>query len=498
MAVPFGPWRPDVYGLNSEFSSEVNGVLPGSQGWTPFPNYAALSLAVGAEVRGAYVARSSTGSAVIFAFTATAAFKFAGAATAWTDVSNVAAFSLPTGEYWSIDQFDNILIAVQAGDEPQFINIDTGTACADIAGAPKARYCKVVGDFLFLLDLVSVAGGGASTGRIQIAWSGLQDYDFWTYGQKSSDFATFNAGGFPVGMSSPQTGILVQQGAVNRFVRVTDRRTWDFATIEGGQGSKSPYSLIEHQGVLYYYGIDGFVASSAGAFTQESGVEFVDEWWKANVNQSRPGAIIGALDPTRPRLLWLAPSTGNTSNTLDVLVGYDMKLEQWFKVTDQLTLSYLFKVATSATTLENLGSAGLGYTLETVPYSLDSPVWQGGTPQIGGFDANQKLGYFSGSAMAATLRTSLFQPIPGRRFYVNGWRILTDALNVSSRIAVTERPMTSASWGVAVSVNRSGKMNRRASGRFCKIEATIAAGETWDHIQSADFDPGDVQEDGED
>lgn len=493
----YGAWRPDVDDLNGEFAGEALGCLPKSRGWGPWPSLAAISEELGADCRGAYMARTSDGSAVPFAFTEESVFKFAGIGVAWTDVTNtsIGAYSLPVGEYWSADQADNKLYLAQAGDPPQVIDVDSGTECANLGGSPPtARYCKAVGGHLFLMDLTSPFGSiQPTTGRIQAAWSGYRDPAFWTVGQRSCDSWTFPAGGFVMGMTSAETGLVIQQSAVNRFVRVTDRRVWDTAVIEGGQGTNSPHSIIEHQGVAIYYGTDGFVASSPAAFTDEAGIEWVDEWFASNANRGRLGAIIGALDPTRPRFNWLFPTVGNDSDVLDHIIGFDKKLQRWFH--GEVPASFLFRASTPGVTLEGLDA--LGYTLESVPFSLDSPIWQGGAPQLGAFNAAGEMGFFSGLPMEALLRTGRMQLIPGKRGFVNGWRPLTEAVSVAGRILVTERPMTPPQPLPENTVSEDGHIHARASGRFHVFETRIPAGETWTNVMGGDFDSGDVVEDGE-
>lgn len=493
----YGPWLPDIDSLNGKTCPEAIGCLPTSRGWGPWPSLSLISAAVGGEVRGAFMARTSNGSAIPFVGTATKLYKYS-SLSAWTEVTRASGgnYSLPTGEYWSFDQLDNKLYAVQAGDVPQVIDVDSGTNFAALGGSPPtARYCKVVAGFLFLLDLTSATGAiQPTTGRIQAAWSGLRDPSWWTWGERSSDTASFVSGGFVVGMTSAETGLLIQQNAVNRFVRVDDARVFDFATIESGQGSRSPHSIVEHQGIAYYYGVDGFVASAAGAFTSETGIEAVDEWFKGTCNQSRLGAIIGALDPTRPRILWLFPTTSNTSNVLDHIIGFDTKLKRWFH--GPLEATYIFKAATPGVTLEGLGSGGLGYTLDSVPFSLDSAIWQGGAPQIGGFSAGQKMGFFSGLPMEALLRTGRVQLIPGQRAYVNGWRPLTDSEQVSGRVGAAERAMGSLAYTASASLSPVGRIDARSSGRYHAFETTIPEGASWTSILGGDFDDTDVVPDG--
>jgi hypothetical protein len=158
----------------------------------------------------------------------------------------------------------------------------------------------------------------------------------------------------------------------------------------------------------------------------------------------------------------------------------------------------IFKAATSGTSLDALGTPGRGYTIDNVPYSLDSDVWQGGVPQIGGFDAAQKLGFFSGLPMEALLKTGRLELIPGLRCYVNGWRPQTDAATVMGRTAMAETPQQppTFSGSAATALNPWGVIEEQVTGRIMQFEATIPAGSAWTSILGGDFDDDQVKPDG--
>jgi hypothetical protein len=70
-----------------------------------------------------------------------------------------------------------------------------------------------------------------------------------------------------------------------------------------------------------------------------------------------------------------------------------------------------------------LASGTLGYTLEglsavsasldALPFSLDSKVWQGGAPVMAAIDASNKLGFYSGDNAEATITTQEFGATDG-------------------------------------------------------------------------------------
>jgi hypothetical protein len=490
----FSAWGPDRFGLDSGVAGEALGVLPGEdENYHPWPQMAVASLALPAACRGAYAARSSTGSVQIFAGTATKLYKFAGTGTAWTDVTRSAGgdYAVATDRYWSWAQFGDQLMVTNGADVIQEIEVNSGTNFAALGGTPgTAYYIKVVGPFLMLFD--------TATSRLAVKWSGREDHDFFTAYDKDSDSQTLPDGGFVQGGTAlEQEGLIIQTEAVRRFRAVADRRVFEFYRIEDAQGTRSPYSIISDRGAAFYYGLNGFASVGLDGQTNNIGKDWVDEWFLAHINGSRRTAIIGARDPARRRFFWIAPSSGNASSTtLDMAICFDPGSKVPWTHAD-LNTEFIFPAATTATTLENLGSAGLGYTLETVPYSLDADIWKGGEPRLGTFDSAHKMNFFTGSPMAATLQTALFKPIPGRRFYTNGFRFLGDAATVSGRMSATERPGVTPSFTASNTINDQGVIHLRTSGQYARAEVTIPAGEPWTHASGIDMDNDLISEDGE-
>ncbi len=496
--VPFAPWEPDKFALNAAgVSGEANGIFPAPDSRTPWPSLATTSLAAAATVRGAFAARTSDGSIVVFIGTATKLYKFAGVASPWTDVSRSVGGNYTGTGLWSFAQFDKYVIACNGADANQYIDIDSGTNFAALPGSPPiARYVKTVGDFVMLMDLASPLGI-ASSGRIQVAWSGVRDFDFWTFGQKSSGFATFWDGGFVQGCTSILGGLMFQKEAISRMVRRQQGLpAFDFAPILETQGTNAPASIISHEGETSFLSSDGFMTIGSDGIRQ-IGFGRVDKWFLENCEPTRVSEVIGALDPVTMREMWAFPTAGNTSSLFDHIICHDKRLDEWTHA--PVSTSYLFAAASPGVTLEGLDA--LYATLEDVPYSLDSPIWAGGAPGLFAFDGSNKMATFSGPNLAAIMQTALLQPVPGRRAFCNGFRSIGDAANATGRVAVTERSQTAQTWlGSRSMVPGSDLIPARASARYMRFEKAIAAGESWTHEQGIDFgDPGEelVTEDGE-
>lgn len=446
--------------------------------------------------RGAFTARTSGGASVIFAGSATKLYKYSAAThPSYIDVTRTSGgdYALGAGDFWSFAQFDNLLIATNGVDAPQYIDVDSGTAFAALGGSPPtAKFVKVVGDVVLLMQLTSAQGSVAATGEIQCMWSGFRDPDYWTIGKKSCGFATFWNVGFVQGSTNILAGLLFTQKSIQRMVQTTSSQLLAFAPVTEEVGTEAPYSIITRGNTAYLYSTQGFTGASQGGINP-IGNEWVDNWFAENANGSRTGTIKGAFDPIKMRVFWLFPTTTNDTDYLDHIICYDIALGQWTHA--PVAASYLFASASVGQTLSDLASAYS--TLSGVPYPFGSSVWKGGAPGLAAFGSDDKFSFFSGGNLEALAQTGQSQPVPGRRGYVNGWTLVTDAASgVTSRMSAVERLSDAETFTSLGSPNAAGRVTRSISGRYFRGEVAIASGTDWDHLQG--IDELDVQEDGED
>jgi hypothetical protein len=494
----FPAWRPDAFSLGTGFASDVSGVLPATGGWGPWGALEALSAALGAACRGAFIGRTSAGAATIFAGTATGLYRYA-SASSWTDVSRTVggAYAVGTNDSWVFDQFGDVVIAVNGFDAPQYYNLTSSTDFDALAGSPPsaARGVKVVGDHVWLYNFTTALGpsGIVPTGNSQINWSGFRDYDYWTIGEKSCDFATFPSGGFVQNVTTQLAGLVFLERAIWRYVK-SPVTIFDFAPVMEEQGTPSPHSIVQHEGDAYFYGTDGFCAVGASGVRQ-IGNEWVNDWFLDNVNQTRFKTIIGALDPVKMRAYWIYPDSSNSSSyARNGMICFDMLDQErpWSKAA--IEAEFILPGATPGATLDDLNT--LYSTLSGVPFPIGSDAWLGGAPRFAAFDSAHKFATFTGNGVEATVQTGDFMPIPGRRFYVNGFRLVGDATAATGRVAVKERPQDTRTWKSSAGLTAQGLIPARASGKILTVEATIPAGEEWSFLSGIDFMEGDLVPDG--
>ena len=101
-------------------------------------------------------------------------------------------------------------------------------------------------------------------------------------------------------------------------------------------------------------------------------------------------------------------------------------------------------------------------------------------------NTDHKLAYFTGTGLTATLETAEFQPMAGRRSFVNLVRPIFEGSGSTVTIQLTGRNVGtgSVSFSSAVSLNASGNAPVRQDARYHRARINISGG--FDHAQGID------------
>jgi hypothetical protein len=132
-------------------------------------------------------------------------------------------------------------------------------------------------------------------------------------------------------------------------------------------------------------------------------------------------------------------------------------------------------------------------TVETLPYSLDSPLWQTDVPTTGVFDGSHQLAYMNGPSMAATVETSEFG-LDGRRTKLHGtarpvYEVAGDSTLGSIAVGSRNRKMEAGVYAASVPMNILGTCPMRSSGRYMRLQLTLPAAAQWDHLVGVEVEP---------
>lgn len=473
--IPFPPFEPDRSPFQAGASPNVINCLPVADGWAPLPQFVFVSAALASAPKGAIAIRTSTGTYKIFAFTTTKAYQLNTTDWTWTDVSRLAGgdYACPSTDQWSLTVFGTYLIAVNLADDPQYIDIDSGTNFAALPGSPpRAKFVGSAGDFVILAH--------TATSPLQVRTSAIGNAGAWTVGLNLAGDQTLPDGEDISGLFSAETGCLIFQRKKIRQLSITGSVDYPFAisVVNASRGTIAPYSMTGiGPDILGYLSADGFCVGVDG---RTVGNERVDRWFFDTIDQSAIQDVRGAIDPYKKCFLW----QGTKPDTTKFMVGYAWALDRWF-YSDQNT-ALLADLITPSVSWDGMDALFASWDVANIAW--DSRLLVGGSPLFGGFDSSNRLGFFSGSPMAATLDTGKLWLAKPRLALVTGARAITDAVNHTVTFGSQMTHAASITFGSAVAPNSIGKCDKRISGLLHQFRFNVAAGETWTHTDGLEID----------
>lgn len=480
MMIKLGNWEPDSAGLSTGILSIAKNAFPNAIGWGPMASLTTFaesgSSGLPADCRGLTFARSTTtGDWSVFAGTATKLYRFSSGA--WSDVSRTSGgdYSLTDGDIWSFAQFGNQLIATHIADDPQVFNVDSGTNFAALGGSPpRAKYVWVTGDFVFL--------GALATNLRKVINSGINNATSWTIGTDLCDEQEFPDGGNVMGGIGGEYGFILQdQNAWRRSIfQPGSEFAFRFERLDGVPGSVAPYGFTPAAGSVFYVAEQGFCAFGANGF-RAIGTQRVNRWFRENSDPARIREVVAAADPQSPRILWAFYGSA-ASTTYDRVIIYDWQLDRWSY--GEEAASMWASVATPGYTQEDLDDFG---TLETLEFSLDSYVWQGGRPSFGAVNPDGFLSFLDGEPLTAEFTTDEMQISMGARSYLDEMQPLGLYGGATVEMRANTREYDQGSQTVrsfAARSSRTGRIQQRASGRLHQFTMRVTHGApAWTHAQ---------------
>lgn len=496
ITVPVGEFAPDAPDYQNPGSSVVTNVLPKTEtSYGPLSALAVYSSALTARCQGAYAGLDTAGNVNVFSGDATKLYRMTSASSSFAEVSvTPGAYSIPADGMWKFAFMNGRVIATDYTDAPQGFLIDSDTNFSVLSvGAPKARYCAVIKNFLALANTTD-ATFGAQPQRVW--WGALNDPTNWpTPGtslaaQVQSDYQDiFGEGGWIqaiVGNLGTADGAVIMEHAVWRMVYSGPPTIFSFLPAEGVKGTPAPNSVVQFGAFVYYLSENGFEIFD-GTMSQPIGFGKVDKYFYSNVDQSNMHRVVAAVDPINKIVMWAAPFAGNSGGNPNVILFYHTVLNRW-SIATGLNLETIARVLSFGYTLDTLDNTG--YNLDTLPYSLDSRIWTGGNVLLSAFDASHKLNFFSGANLPATVDTTEGQLFPGKRGLIRSARPLVEGAIVAPKVAIgtRDRLFDAVTMGSAVAVNSIGLCPQRVAGRYARAEITTQSGETWTHIEGVEID----------
>lgn len=486
----FGEWLPDQADLGNGTTIAknvlVSGFNPktGAATYKQFLSFSNTISALAERVRGAIAVKATGGGAYVYAGTGTKLYEIGAGATSFTDRSGTT-YNCPEDERWSFARYGESVFAANINNAIQAKTIGASSNFADLAAAaPKARHLAVFNNFLMLANLVISSTAYPNALR----WSAIDAPDSYpTVGSDAaiavqSDLRELPEGGAINGIvGSELGGTVVCETKIYRGPYVGAPLFFDFQPVEENRGSRYPGSIIGDGTLTFYLNADGFWMFN-GSVSVPIGAKKVDKWFLADLDAVHVPRICAAIDPVNKVVMWAYPGSGNSGGNPTKIIVYHWDIGCWSYI--ETTLEWLLSGMSLGYTLDSLDA--LGYTLETMPYSFDSSVWQGGILTLTGFDTSHRMGFFTGSALAAQITTGEQQLSTGQRSLVSAVTPLVSSVGTSVSVTpiTRARQQDSTTTGTASTSNAVGECPMLSDSRYHRFQVDIVGG--FGHAQGVD------------
>lgn len=468
----FGEYLPDIPARDNPGLTVAKNCIPHAVSYKPFSDKVAFSGAVNSTCLGAIGVKSTSGNSYNYCGTSTKLYSLGG--STWSDVTRSSGgdYSVEASQNWEFADWGNQVVAVGGvGVAPQVITKGGANFAALSGSPPQARHVGIVQGFLVL----GAINDGA-TKPTTLHWSAIEDITGWTAGTDQSDTQDLISGGEIMRVIGGEYGIVFCRESIHRMEYAGPPTIFNIHEIEPGKGTPASQSVVQNGSIIFYLGRDGFYMFN-GTSSIPIGANRVDKTFYSDLDQSYMDKIWGVVDPINNIVFWSYPGSGN-SGIANKIIAYNWSTNRWSGPIEMDT-EILYNARTTGYTLDQLTTV-LGYTnMETLPYSLDSRYWQGGSIIMACFDSDHKMSTFQGDPLEATLETGEFMPNPDGRSIINGVRPLVDGTSATVKCQIGSRNDgdESVTWsGLASQNSQTGMCNFRANARYHRARMKITGG----------------------
>jgi hypothetical protein len=474
----FADYLPDQPDFQNPGVPLATNVVPKARTFGPLAALAGYTAALAAAPKGAYSFQRD-GTNYVFAGTATALYKLQAAKT-WETVtrSSGVAYATATDDAWRFVDFGDYVVAVNGTDATQYYDVGSSTDFEPLSGSPPiAHHIAIVKQFLVL--------GNLSTDSTALRWCAQGNVTSWTIGVGLAGDQILPDGGEILGLVGGEYGLIFQRRAIQRMdYQPGSPLIFSFAPLVSGEnsvGCMAAGSIVEHRGGVYFISDNGFEYCD-GVSVRNIGTQRVNDFFLTDCDRALTYLITASVDPVLGIIMWSYPGQGNSGAANHQLI-YNPFVDKWSYA--EQTAQFLMQGYSFGYTLDDLDA--ITTNLDLLPYSLDSVYWQTGAVLLGGFDSNNKFGFFNGLALEATIETTEWggdttSKVISARPLVAG--VSTCEVEIGSRYMQASDP----TYTTAAVMNDRGKCNMRSNGRYHRARLTIPSQTFWQHAQGVDIE----------
>ncbi|MBB5074330.1 hypothetical protein HNQ69_001468 [Bartonella callosciuri] len=476
---PIADYRPDVANINGIFTDELINVLPADGSYIPMPSFETLTEPCPDTLLGALAVKTKNGVSILVG-TGQKIYLLDNTTMQWKDISQKGKSYLANVDApWSFALFGDYIIAVNANDKPQVIDINNDKRFRDLGGnPPQAGIVRVWGDFVCLMKLTEHPR--------RVYWSGLNDAEFWTVGKKSCDYQDFPDGGFVQGATETTNPIIFMRSAIYAGSFIPGSKIiFSFQKIHDKRGAKNAESIVCRGDLAFFADEGGFYQITSGGQIIPIGFEKVDRTMMAKSSCNNLATLSAAIDGVYNRVYWMIDPGDAVRKR--ILLIYDWSLQKWTKAV--VDIKMILPIFLAGTTLEGLDR--IAQSIDELPFSLDSQVWKNESPVLGAFDHQGRLGAFLGPPMACVVTSqemgqtngmitrvkNIMPQVNSREFYLS--------MGMRFHQALEEEPV----WSPEKEPSRNtGQIHCRARARFYRFRLRIPEGVNWSHVSGFDVE----------
>ena len=469
----FGPLAPDkAKAGNDGFLTVADGVYPMEDGYRPAGQFSALYDALAAKAKGAASFTSPSGGNYIIAGTQTALYQAYG--SGWTGIGS--GYNIQDDGRWRFAQFGGLAIATNGADVMQKIDLASGTVSELSGTPPKFETLAVVKDFL--------VGGVRNGNAMHIGWSGINDAEWWTTGQRQCDRQVLPTGGRVNGILSGEYGIILQRDRICRMDYVGGNVIFEINEVSSNIGCVTVHSVAQWGRMGFFLSDEGFMMWD-GSQVVPIGREWIDREFAGLYQANDWQNMSAAVDPVNGVVIW---SMG------DKCYLYSWVFQRWatFPVSAEIIFSGVTKGIGMDETDPTYGADDDDLDFTGLP-SLDDPIFKGGDPRLYVFNTSHVAGTLSGTPQATTFTGMDLELFQGRRACVRFIRPDTDATSgLTFTASYRQRLGDSVATSAYTTLVDSGEMPVRINGRYIRPKLEYAAGTTWTYAKGIEFigEPG--------
>jgi hypothetical protein len=442
--IAFAPWTPDV-----------DGVLPGKNGYYPWPALDPSTNALPARPYGAGLVKPGT-TYEAFAGTEDALYRFNAGTSGWIDVTGAAPYTATEMDPWQFAVFNDRVIALTSGTLPQTFKPATESNFSTLTNAPQGQALGVWGEHLVIGAGNIIHGSSVNAPTV---WAPLE-----TNTAFEQEFAS---GGEIKGFTNSNNPIIVQERMIRRGSLVGGRERIVFDVAAEGIGTDHPASIARFGSALFMWSNTGFVQVAPDGSLTNIGADKVDKWFLGRADQER--RIQGWPDIVGRRVFWAFHDPFGGAN-FDQIVCYDLATQQWSRASYKI--SEFAGVAFTSVRLDDID-----ISIDDIEFSFDD-VTQ--AYAFGGFDRDFKAGTFTGAPLKAKISTAEFPNSGAGRTRLHWAMPQVDADEAKLTVYRRERrglPLEAVVEGVTV--RRTGLCYLRNTGRFFRLILNIPEGFEW-------------------